>query len=318
MTSRREIHFAVATNVGYLPWAATTVLSALSATHDATTHVWLLHDSDVSREALEKFGAAARSRNGVWHTLPVPSDRLASLPSGVAQHGGYISCARFLLPELMPEVGRVIYLDADTLVLESLTGLVELHTGDALIAAVPNVVLAHHRPRIAELGLDPFRYLNSGVVSMNLDAMRERSTSQSLLDIIATMGERLVWVDQDALNLVFKDDWVVLPARWNAQNSFRFWGDAARQQFPAEELETALADPAVLHFEGPAWAKPWHYLSPHPFAACYRALARSGPFTLQCPTDRTPWTRILRVAATRRAPRAHDWLAAHDLHRCRL
>jgi lipopolysaccharide biosynthesis glycosyltransferase len=169
---------------------------------------------------------------------------------------------------------------------------------------VRNVVEPAMAARLRGLGVDdPRRYLNSGVLLMDLELLRRRGTAAELLRCVHERGDELLWVDQDALNLVLGDDWHELPPRWNAQNSLWSWRPWAVDVLGAEAVDDAVRTPAVLHFEGPWLCKPWHYLCTHPFVDRYRRVHADTPWGGTPLTDRTVATRaIRRLPAARQVP----------------
>ncbi len=64
---------------------------------------------------------------------------------------------RIFLPDLLPEVDRILFLDADLLALDSLAPLWETDLSEHYLAAVTNVFQADHLFRPAQLGLRPAR-----------------------------------------------------------------------------------------------------------------------------------------------------------------
>ena len=76
------------------------------------------------------------------------------------------------MPELLPEVERVLYLDVDTLALDDLAPLWRTDLGDAYVGAVTNVFQPDHLFHAAELGIRPEDYFNSGVLLLDLAALR--------------------------------------------------------------------------------------------------------------------------------------------------
>lgn len=288
-------HLAAATNAAYLPWCAVALLSCLESTPECQAQVYLLHDADVTASDLERLRESVRRLDGELSALPLDPARLGSLPSGVRAHGGAISCARFLLPEMLPEVRRLLYLDADTLTVASVKVLWDTPLDGAVMAAVPNVVDPAILDRVRGLGLaDDATYFNSGVLVMDLDAMRRRDACARVLDVIRTYGERLQWVDQDALNLAFGGDIKALHPRWNAQNTLWFWRAQAEASLGEAMVEAAVADPAILHCEGHWIAKPWHVLCRHPYTAAYRAALSRAPWPDAPLLDSTRATRLIR------------------------
>ena len=167
---------------------------------------------------------------------------------------------RTFLPELLVEVDRVLYLDADTIAVDSLEPLWRTDVSDAYVAAVTNVWEEWNRPYpVNELGLaSPDDYFNSGVLLMNLDALRSDDGTARVLEA-ARSGRRLLWGDQDALNVALGHRRVPLHPRWNVMNSILTFPGAA-EVFGADAIREAREKPAIRHFEGPSANKPWHIL----------------------------------------------------------
>ena len=213
-----------------------------------------LHGQPVRVHVLQPRFARPWRREGA-HILRVDERRVAGLPVH-----GYFTAAmwyRILLPDLLPESDRVLYLDADTLVLGDLAPLAALDLGDALVGAVTNVFEAwrgtEHTDR---LGLDQASYFNSGVLLLNLRELRRSDAMGQLRRVVADRGPDLLWPDQDALNLVLGDRRVELDPRWNAMNAL--WTlENADAVYGADRAREARERPAIRHFEGPRANKPW-------------------------------------------------------------
>jgi lipopolysaccharide biosynthesis glycosyltransferase len=200
--------------------------------------------------------------------------------------------ARTLLPELLPEVDKVLYLDADTIVVDSPVPLWHTQLGDAYFAAVanplypfmddwPGTVLGIEQPR---------HYVNSGVLLMSLDHMRRDGCQARLLDYARHHPDNPC-PDQDALSAMFHDRHVSLHPRWNAQATL--W-DLRSQELPFTDAEVAeaRADPAIVHFIGPF--KPWHYLCTHPYRARYFEHLAATPWPRPPMEGRTVANAVLR------------------------
>jgi len=221
----------------------------------------------------------------------IDEQSLLTFPSKGAALGGRMSWVRTVLTDALPDVDRVVYLDADTLVRHSVLPLWTALDG-APIAAVTNTTEPAMYEYVQSLGLsDPAEYFNAGVLVMDLAQWREEGVIER---ITALSRERpLRWYDQDALNVVFAGRWRRLHPRWNAMNSLWFWTEHARRIFTDDELDTARANPAIAHFEGPHVVKPWHYLSRHPFREEYRAALAKTAWTGRSLDERTLATRAI-------------------------
>jgi lipopolysaccharide biosynthesis glycosyltransferase len=243
------------------------------------------------REMVERAGGSI-----VLHAIP--DARVAGLPSQTLFTPAM--WYRILLPELLPDVERVLYMDVDTIALDSLSPLWDLDLGDAYVAAVTNVFQPNHLHRPAELGLaGPEVYFNSGVLVLNLDAMRRDGAADGVREYALGHPE-IEWPDQDALNVVLGERRLALHPRWNLMNSVLIF-DHAKSVFGADVVAEAIANPAIRHFEGPSVNKPWHYLCGREMREVYERHRRATPWPdmpVEGFTARNVVRRLLRGRVT--------------------
>ena len=165
------------------------------------------------------------------------------------------------------------------------------------------------QPRL-DLGIDDRRrYINSGVLLMDLELMREEGTVARMREY-ARAHSANPYPDQDAFNALFSDRHVSLHPRWNAQTPI--WDLAvARLPFSPDEVRDARTRPAIVHFTGPF--KPWHFLCRHPFRDRYFEHLAATPWPAPAVEGRTPVNRLRRLLPADwmyRSLRARDALAA--------
>jgi lipopolysaccharide biosynthesis glycosyltransferase len=213
-----------------------------------------------------------------------------------------------LAPEVLPrELSRVICIDADVLVRRSLVQIWQADLGEHVLGAVRDAYL----PLVGfdlpwrRLGIDPSAaYFNAGVMVIELDGWRDARVSEQALALLRE--ESLPNDEQSALNAVFGGGWRHLAPEWNMQ-AHHFAGDWGRAWAfeDAAALQCAIADPAVVHFCGGDFGRPWVAGSSHPFRAQWFE-------TL----DKTPWAgwrprRQFLSGALRRVGRARRELLGH-------
>jgi lipopolysaccharide biosynthesis glycosyltransferase len=279
------LHLACAADRSYVAHSAAMIHSVLGRRGPLEVEVHYLHGPDLPHDALAAVAGMVDRLGGTFEPIEVADERIAGLPTMPE-----ISAAmwyRIFLPELLPEVDKVLYLDADTIAVDSLAPLWAVELGEALIGAVTNVFQADHLGRPQYLGLaGPEVYFNSGVLLMNLAGMRSAGSSQELLRVSLANHDRLEWPDQDALNIVLGGRRLALAPRWNVMNSTLAFPWAA-EVYGEPALAEAVVDPAIRHFEGPSHAKPWHLLSDVPMRKVYFEHRRQ-----------TPWPRVRREGVT--------------------
>lgn len=151
---------------------------------------------------------------------------------------------RFLLPDLLSQVERVLYLDIDVLVCGNLSEFYRLDLGQSCLAGVPerdiSVFFPEHPPT---LGVPVEDYINAGILLLDLEKMRQRDLSRQLIAFAVANAPRLRFGDQDIINIYFKEELVRVDTRYNYTNYLmRYEG-------------RSVDDVAVLHYNGPV--KPW-------------------------------------------------------------
>ena len=272
------LHVAFVTDRPYVPWCATGLLSCVDAHPAGALHLHVVHDGSLTAADVQDLRSMVGDASLSVHAVD-PSE-VQHLPA--VDRFGQVVWLRFLLPDLLPDVERVLYLDADTFVAADLTALAEVDLGGAPLAAVQNVATPAQQERLAALGIaDASHTLNSGVLLMDLARMRAEDLLGKVARTTAERTDELQWPDQDVLNLVCAGRWHVLDPRYNVQNSFFEWGPLAEEVLGGSALAAALAQPAVVHFEGPSLCKPWHVLCRHPWRDRYLAVLA-----------RTPWSEV--------------------------
>ena len=149
---------------------------------------------------------------------------------------------RVLLPQFLPEeLERVIYMDVDMICLGSLDELWELD-----LQGKPLAALEEKSDKISPLKqeLKSGCYFNAGLLVIDLALWRERKLTERVVECYQENTEKLVMLEQDALNLVLDGDFAELPVRFN-------------RQLEANNPLSAVWQPEdiVLHFVNEA--KPW-------------------------------------------------------------
>jgi lipopolysaccharide biosynthesis glycosyltransferase len=293
------IHIACAANEKYVGYCAAMLHSAFAKAGGARLEIHFLHPEDLPEASLRRLRDMVEGFGGRFSPAAIDENALAALPR--TWYFPRIIWYRILLPELRPGLDRVLYLDCDTLIMDSLLELWQTDLEQFYVAAVQNLIEPRFATRHHSMGIPPGQvYFNSGVLLLNLKLMREQGCVERIYEYAARYGSRSVWPDQDALNHVLGPKCHLLHPRWNCQNSFFFWPQA-RDVFGEKALAEATRAPAILHFEGPPETKPWHYLNNHPFRAKYWQHFRSTPFPAPPPEGRTARNMLRRYL-----PGLHD------------
>ncbi len=161
---------------------------------------------------------------------------------------------RLLLPELLPEYDKIVYIDCDVIVRQDIGQLYrETELGDNWLGVVFEAPIEKQAERFQALGCDPRRYFNSGFLLRNLAQMRQDHVSERLLE--ACRVPYLEFPDQDALNQVCQGHILPLSPLFNGIRTFfipKYRPDFIRQYSAPLWDEVQYA--ATIHYTG---GKPW-------------------------------------------------------------
>jgi lipopolysaccharide biosynthesis glycosyltransferase len=278
------MQIACATDARGVPHTAAMLHSVLSQNHGLDVEIALLHGPDLSGRRRDRLRRMVDRQGGAIEFVHVPDRRIEGLrPLAVAPPATWY---RLLLPDLLPDLDRVLYLDTDTITLGSLAPLWEVELGAHHLAAVTNVLMREHEHRMELLGLpDRSTYFNVGVVVVNLTRWRQEGGSQAALDFVLQNPDKLGWGDQDTMNLLLPDRLSLHP-KWNCTNAIMIFPWSSEVLDP-EEVREARSSPVIRHFEGPTINKPWHLLCERPMRQVYFEHRRQ-----------TPWPRCRREGLT--------------------
>lgn len=281
------IQLAFTADSAYLPHAAAMVDSMLEQGDAVDLH--LVHGPELAPPEIEAFERWLGKRGVCLTRHPVTDELVRDLPE---RHFHRSVWYRILLPELLPGLDRVLYLDADTLVLDRLRPLWETDLAGHLFGAVTNPLYPFmENGPLRHLGLPSAGcYLNSGVLLMNLERMRQEKFVATLRSYAARHPENR-YPEQDALSALFHNRCAFLHPRWNVQTTF-FDLAPGELPFSKELVQESRDHPAIVHFIGPY--KPDHYLSRHPYGTAYLRHRRNTPWPASAQKGRSLVNLALR------------------------
>lgn len=290
-----NVPIAVAIDERYAPHFATCVASIADSRGSEDLRFLMLHSPAFSAEVLHKLRGFVSERGMDLETVAVTEDAIATLPPATP-HYPQIVWYRLLIPELFPNLDKVLVLDADLIVLQSLSPLFATHLDEHLLAAAGQRAPDH----AANLGIDPHgAYLNTGVMIFNLAAMRAEKIGARAIALGHQRMSDLIFPEQDALNIVAAGQWRRLHPRWNAMSHLWLSHETEDPTGSRFDERTARVSPAIVHFEGGATTKPWLYRSIHPLRNLYRDYRSTTPWPLERLEQASARNAILRAIPPR-------------------
>ena len=265
----------------YAPLTAISAVSLLA--HNPGLRVILL-GHDLRPESVELVRARVEKAGGRFLPLDATARIKELEASGASPYVSYAVYARLFIADLLgDEHGRVLYLDSDTLVAGSIQDLLAHPLGGCPVAL--GYDCAHRRYKKV-INLAPEKpYYNSGVMLIDLDAWRRERCAERLLEELAHPHGRNPLGDQDIIVRVLNDDVSPLSPRFNFLSQFLMLdyrgvrGVVGREPgvFTDEaDYAASCRAPAIYHFSGNTFGRPWFTCSRHPIRDAYRAAAEQA------------------------------------------
>ncbi len=240
---KKEINVCLATDNNYCQHLAACVSSILkNKNENEFINVYII-DGGIEKENKERLAFFEKNYDcKIIYTTP----DVEKLKNCKIFKGNYISKAayyRLLIPELL-DCDKVIYLDCDTIVNSSLSELFEKEFNNNLVLGVIDVTSEKHQKRL-NIG----KYINSGVLLLNLKQMKKENTLNTILNWINQNLQKIELHDQDIINASINDRIEYIEEKFNVQ--------VRRED---HSLFNKIKKPTIIHFISSK--KPWTLWKP--------------------------------------------------------
>lgn len=173
----------------------------------------------------------------------------------------FSSYARIFLPEIFPNMSKILWLDCDLIVMKPLDEFWDIDVTGKYAAAVDDFTMEHSiHQELVECRVS--RYFNAGVMLFNLDEIKKDGVNEKCKEVM--YGTKPRFQDQTVLNSCFKENVIWLSPRFNlhytsySNPAFEKWAMSTFHERYKSEME----DPTIVHFTG-IGTKPWQ--KPTPF-----------------------------------------------------
>ena len=238
------MNIAVSFNDMYAKYACVTLASLLENSTSPMSVYALTADMSESSERIMRRLFASYP-NATLNILRVDDVMFSDIDLS-ANHVSKETFFRFLLPEIIPAVDRVLYLDVDLVVRSDIAEIYATPLDGAWAAGVRDMWLDRDEPTglKEKLGLSATdTYVNAGVMLIDLAAWRAEGLGSSAVRLMAEDGAKFQYLDQDVLNLLLKGHMKIIGDEWN----FATWNYDRQKRI----RKTAK----ILHYTGKD--KPW-------------------------------------------------------------
>lgn len=252
----------------YVAYLCVYLQSLMEASSQSNNYDIIILEKEISEENKKLLKSLAEGRQNISIRFYNPARVIGKSKFYIA-HAVYAEEAyyRMLTPWILEKYEKAIVMDCDIIVKRDLADLYNTKIDGYLVAGVKDIVfqgiLNGSVPGTYEYVLDemkmkdPYEYVNTGVLVMNLKEWRKEYTQEAVIDIASSKKFRIQ--EQDILNVLFEGKMKALEVGWNYYVPVSDFLKSSLEFAPAASYQIykeAGKNPYLIHYAGVP--KPWN------------------------------------------------------------
>lgn len=191
--------------------------------------------------------------------------------------------SRLFASSLLPNIDKILYLDADSLITGSFKELWSLDIENYFIGAVEDLFDIDVVKK--DIGLEKYdKYINAGFLLINLKEWRKNNLETKFIEFQMKHLNKFIYHDQGIINGVCKDNILYIHPKYNLisifhgieyQKAIKLGG--IPNYYDEETVTNAQNNPVFLHFSGGDLNRPWSN-NKQPYHKLYYEYVEKTPF----------------------------------------
>lgn len=249
----QTIPIFLASDDNYAPFVSTTIISIVKNTNSFINFYIL--DGGILEWNKQKIISLKKDFNNFnVEFLDMKNSGLERFPN--IRHYSLNTFSRYFIPEMKPDLDKILYLDVDIIVKSDIAELYNQDLENYPVGAVledfyPNNY--QHLKTICPTYKGGSNYFNAGVLLLSLNYFRENNLTQILVDKTIELKDVISCPDQDIFNFIFDNNFKILDYKFNLMPDYQ----EAIHELGKKEAIDAISNPVILHYTA---FKPWNTL----------------------------------------------------------
>lgn len=280
------LNVVFASDENYVPYLSVALISLLKNNYNDfdTINIFIL-DNGITKNSQKKLLTISEEYNSNLIFIKPKMEELTNLNSEISSRLPLSTFSRLFLDKLLPHsIDKVIYMDCDILVLDSIKNMYNNNLKDYFCAGVIEQVQPAIKKQIKFKEKD--NYINAGIILINLDRWRKENVSEKFIKFINT-HPKLYDADQSVINGSLKNEILFLNPRYNLVSRYHFKNYENISKLSGlnnlnvnkKIIEEAQNNPAILHFTGSKFMHYWYDKNKsHEYGIEFRKIAKMSPF----------------------------------------
>lgn len=249
-------------------------------------NIYLLNDN-ISDENLKKFDELSEQYNRKIYIIDSKKILTQLKELNVAPFKGtYTTYFKLMaVPDLKLHGDLILQLDGDTVINGSLKELCDMDLGDNILAATYDCTMNSYKSFI-DIPLTD-KYYNGGVLLINQKTWKKEKCTEKIIQHLKEVRNGYYTVDQDILNVLFRNKIMYLNLKYNFNSGFYIYGikeslkmyDLKEPYYNSyAEIKKEYNKPIIYHCMGAMTGRPWEEKSIHPQNEIYRYYKKISPW----------------------------------------
>lgn len=262
-------NIVLASDNKYLHLVSICMVSLFETNPNEKPYIHLLSNG-IEEGALKTLRTYIEEHQGTLSVYPIENLR-ERLTINVPPTISVTSYARLFASSILPKnLDKVLYIDCDIIFNGNIRNLFEMDLADNLVGGVLDPLISHTYKKEINIPMEE-PYINAGVLILPLKQWRNERMEQRFVDYLVANEGKVHHHDQGIINAVCVGRKMILSPQFNVMsNSICYpWKDLHRINTPfynQEEYKNGVSCPAIIHFTGAIYGRPWIIGCTHPYA----------------------------------------------------
>lgn len=261
------MHIAFCLDDNYIKYCSVVIASIIYNNPNEEITFHLLSDgiTNENKQKLQSWLSSYKNTSVIFYNIDISSFKDFPIKDAYINISTYF---RLAMPSLLSDIKKILYLDCDVIVNQSLKDLWDVDISGYACAGVRDRI--NDSIRLYNRLNYPLSdgYVNAGVLLINLERWRLDNIFEKSISIARKESAKLKNHDQDLINKIYHGQIKMLPFKYNLLEYYLYtedWLYMDRKYYP--EIIEACKSPAIVHFCMPQ--KPWHYECINPYKELY-------------------------------------------------
>lgn len=266
--ANNNVAVALSANEKYVPYVSVLLQSIKNHVSTDKNYDFIIMTKDIKPHSQEHLKMVFKDYDNVSVRF-INVSRYEDFFKNVFLHGHFVieTWFRLLMPELLRNYDKVLYLDSDMVVNADIAELYETDIDDYLLAACldPDTAGLYngfqpskrvYMDNVLKME-EPYKYFQAGTILFNLKMFRENYSTKQILEFASSQKWELL--DQDVLNCLAQGKVKYVDMSWNVMYDWQYIREKEiirrAPKYMYDMYQEARKNPRIIHYAGPE--KPW-------------------------------------------------------------